>query len=73
MEAVREVPKGTLFCFCRRYEDEQEEAMEEAYQDYLFRQGQRTKAAELKNAKEPKPGDLFKDAIAEVEPCLYWN
>ncbi len=40
--------------------------MEEAYQEYLFRQGQRQKAAELKNEKEAKPGDLFKQANREV-------
>lgn len=40
--------------------------MEEAYQDYLFRQGQRAKAAQLKLAKEAKPGDLFAPAAAEV-------
>ena len=51
---------------CRRYEDDQEEAMEEAYQEYLFRQGQRQKAAELKAAKEAKPGDLFKQPAEEV-------
>ena len=40
--------------------------MEEAYQEYLFRQGQRQKAAELKSTKEAKPGDLFKQPNVEV-------
>jgi hypothetical protein len=33
--------------------------MEEAYQEYRQRQGQRAKALELKQAKAVKPGDLF--------------
>ena len=43
--------------------------MEEAYQEYLQRQGQRAKALELKRAKAAKPGDLFQPA-EEVGCCL---
>lgn len=33
--------------------------MEEAYQEYLFRQGQRARAAEIKADKEAKPGNVL--------------
>jgi hypothetical protein len=41
--------------------------MEEAYQEYRQRQGQRAKALELKQAKAAKPGDLFQPT-EEVPP-----
>lgn len=65
-DRVKQWHLGILSSFDRRYEDDQEEAIEEAYQDYLFRQGQRAKIAELKNTKEAKPGDLLGKASAEV-------
>ena len=58
-------------CAYRRYEAEQEEAMEEAYQSYLERQGQRAKAARAKRARLGKTGDLGSDEEADddVEPA----
>jgi len=41
--------------------------MEEAYQEYRQRQGQRAKALELKQTKAVKPGDLFQPT-EEVGP-----
>lgn len=51
---------------CRRYEAEQEEAMEEAYQSYLQRQGQRAKIAAQKRARLEKPGDVLNEPTQEL-------
>ncbi len=47
--------------------------MEEAYQEYKLRQGQRAKALELKQAKAVKPGDLFQptEEVGRFCPSLF--
>ena len=42
----------------RRFEAEREDALEEAYQSYLERQGQRRAAQRVKRARLGKSGDL---------------
>ena len=62
---------NSKLCAHRRYEAEQEEAMEEAYQSYLERQGQRAQAARAKRARLGKTGDLGSDeeAADDAEPA----